>query len=95
MKTYKCKTMFEALTPTLKNINKIGKNKLNIIKACWNEIMPNYAKYAKPIALRQKILFLEAPKNHALIIQYQEQEILESLKILFENEVIKIKIVAN
>lgn len=95
MKTYKSKTIFQAWQPTLKKILSLKKNKLHILKECWGDIVPNWAKCAQPSAIKQKTLFLKAPKNSALKIQYQEQELLCAIDVLFKDEITKIKVISS
>lgn len=93
MKTYQSFSIHEALTPTIKKLNKKFSSQIAFLKAVWKEIAPDWALNAVPTSIKNKTVTLRAKKD-GLILQFREKELLRVVKLILGDEIEKVKVFA-
>ncbi len=84
--TYRSTTFMDAILPTMKKLSNKHKNPVNFLKAVWGDVAPQWAVLAQPYMIRKNTLIMKTISNHAITLQYREQELLKLVQtVLGEN----------
>ena len=96
MQTYKSSTFMEAILPTIKKLHNKHKNPINFLKTAWVEIAPQWAVLAEPYMIRKETLIMRTSSQHAIMLQYREQELIAVINtILSQSPITRVKIITS